>query len=371
LGATVVGLADEPYNNLSRELQESLTEYHRVNSLENFEEVKGAFHYIMSRFGKENWVIESHNEHWLELEAKLRDEFNLQGYKLEDLSKVKRKSGMKELYRSEGVPVARGKVLDSLQDCQEFVKQVGYPIIAKPDIGVGASDTFKISNEDQLIAFLSHRRNRNFIFEEFIDGDIESFDGLTDTNGNIVFYTSHIFNSGIMEVVTEDEELSYYSVRKVPEDIRELGFRSIKAANLKAKFFHLEFFRTKKDKQVVALEMNMRPPGGFTVDMFNFANDIDLYDEWASIIVKKQFNSSHYSRPYFCCYVGRKDKFHYMHSHEDILAKYSKQIVKSGVMPEIFQKVMGAQFYIFRTSNLDELTSIRQQMYKRGLNKDA
>jgi len=94
--------------------------------------------------------------------------------------------------------------------------------------------------------FFVTKNNVEYIFEEFIDGFIESFDGLVDRDGKIVFYTSHIFNNGIMEVVVEDSELTYHSVREVPKDLTEYGFNTIKASGLKEKFFHLEFFRKKK-----------------------------------------------------------------------------------------------------------------------------
>jgi hypothetical protein len=54
------------------------------------------------------------------------------------------------------------------------------------------------------------------------------------------------------------------------------------------KIFHFEFFR-QDDGHLVALEVNIRPPGGLTTEMFNYANDIDIYAEWAHIIVHNRF----------------------------------------------------------------------------------
>lgn len=143
--------------------------------------------------------------------------------------------------------------------------------------------------------------------------------------------------------------------------------RIIRASGLKEKFFHLEFFRKRSDKQLVALEMNMRPPGklslnilshilgGYTMDMFNYANDIDLYKEWASIIQHGHFGSAHYSRPYCCCFVGLKARFEYAHSHEEIMHRYGRDIVMQGNMPQIFSKVMGNYYYIFRTRKPEDI----------------
>jgi len=41
----------------------------------------------------------------------------------------------------------------------------------------------------------------------------------------------------------------------------------------------------------------MRPPGGMTTDMFNYANDIDIYREWAHVVVYNRFTAQ-YTRPY-------------------------------------------------------------------------
>jgi len=271
---------------------------------------------------------------------------------------------MKQLYKNAQVPVPRGKILESENQAIAFVKEVGFPLIAKPDIGVGAADTFKLNNEKELKEFFSVRREKDFMFEEFVVGQIESFDGLVDREGNIVFYTSHVFCSGIMEVVTQNTELYYHSVREVPQELKEMGFRIVKLSGLKEKFFHFEFFRT-KEKGLIALEMNLRPPGAYTLDMFNFANNIDVYREWASILVNGTFGASDYSRPYFCCQFGRKDRFTYTHSHQEIIEQWGKDIVLHAHMPSIFQTVMGSYFYIFRTTSFEEMKLIIEFIQKK------
>jgi len=356
LGAIVIGIAEEWHHNIPNELWNGLNEYVKVKSMENFEEMRSVVNVLMERYGgdPQDWRIESHNEHWLELEAYLRGEFNIPGYKTKDIERVKPKSGMKQLFRLEGIPCARGKVMSTLEEAKDFVKEIGFPIVAKPDIGVGAQDTFKLHNTEELEHFFATKRTVPFIFEEFIDGDIESFDGLTDSLGNIVFFTSHKFSSGIMEVVAKDGELYYYSVQRVDPDMQDLGFRIIRAAGLKEKFFHIEFFRKRSDKQLVALEINLRAPGGFTTDMFNFANDIDVYNEWAQVIVEGKTTPVVYSRPYLCCFVGCKDHFEYAHTHAEVMTKCNGSIVMEGRMPEIFSKVMGNRFYVFRTRTLED-----------------
>ena len=70
----------------------------------------------------------------------------------------------------------------------------------------------------------------------------------------------------------------------MPDELRDVGFRTIKAFGAKSRFFHCEFFRLNEDKEglgqkgdYVALEVNMRPAGGYTPDLINYANSVDCY----------------------------------------------------------------------------------------------
>ena len=60
---------------------------------------------------------------------------------------------MKEYYAKAGIPTARYHLVDTLENGLAFAKEVGYPVIVKPDNGVGANSTFKLKNEEQLREF--------------------------------------------------------------------------------------------------------------------------------------------------------------------------------------------------------------------------
>src|SRR5512136_3321789 len=170
-GANVLGLADEPYDRLSRELKRELTEYYYVRDMHNYDDLVRALGYFTHHYGKLD-RIDSHNEYWLETEARLRTDFNLFGLKVNDMPRVKRKSQMKEVWKSAGVAVARGKVTRSPEEAHEFVAEVSYPIIAKPDVGVGAAKTYKIHNPNELQRFFDQKPPVDYILEEFIEGAI-------------------------------------------------------------------------------------------------------------------------------------------------------------------------------------------------------
>jgi len=362
LGVNVLGLSDEPYDQLRYELKNALTEYYQVGNMHNYDELLRALGYFTHRYGKLD-RIDSLNEYWLETEAALRTDFNIFGMKNNDIQQVKRKSMMKEVYLKAGVPAARGRVTHSLSDANKLIRETGFPVVAKPDIGVGAAKTYKIHNKDELQKFFTEKPPVDYIMEEFISGEICSFDGLTDRDGNLVFYTAHEYSQGVMETVNNDELIYYYSLREIPPDLETAGRQVLKAFGVRERFFHFEFFRTHADQRIIALEVNMRPPGGMTTDMFNFANDIDIYSEWAHIIAHNRFTSD-YTRPYHCSYIGRKFNRHYAHTHEEIIKVFSKQICHHEHISGIFSRALGDYGYLMRSPELEDIKKMAEFIQK-------
>jgi ATP-grasp domain len=362
LGVTVLGMADEPYELLRPELKAALKEYFRVNDMHSYDELLRALGYFTHRYGKID-RIDSLNEYWLETEARLRTDFNIPGLQVGDMARIKRKSVMKQVFTKAGIPTALGRVAKNLPDAKRLIQDIGYPVVAKPDIGVGAAKTYKIHNETELEQFFAQKPVVDYILEEFIDGIICTFDGITDRSGNPVFYTSHLYSQGIMETVNSDSHIYYYSLREIPTDLEEAGRRVLKAFDVRERFFHFEFFRNPQGK-IVALEVNMRPPGGMTTDMFNYACDIDIYKEWANIIVHDKFTSE-FTRKYHCCYIGRKFNRSYVHSNEEITDAFGDKIMHQEAISGIFSAALGDYGYLIRSPDLDEIHSIAEYIHQQ------
>lgn len=361
LGVNVLGLADEPYELLHPRLKASLAEYYRVGNMHNYEELLRACGYFTHRFGKID-RIDSQNEYWLETEAQLRTDFNIFGLKTVDMPRIKRKSVMKQMYKKAGVLTARGRNVHSLNDAKHLINELGYPVVAKPDIGVGAAKTYKIQNSTDLESFFAQKPPVDYLIEEFVPGVICTFDGLTDRDGNPVFYSSMQYSQGIMETVNEDSLIYYYTLREIPPDVEEAGRRVLRALNVLERFFHFEFFRSPEDK-ILGLEVNIRPPGGLTTDMFNYANDIDIYQEWANVVVHNTFNAS-FSRKYHCVYVGRKYNRGYAHSHDQILNTFGTRIVHHEGMSGLFSAALGDYGYVARSPDLSEIHAIAEYIQR-------
>lgn len=364
MGVNVLGLGDETYDWLSPRLKSSLTEYYRVNDMHNDDELLRACGYFTHRYGKID-RLDSQNEYWLESEARLRTDFNIPGLKVADMPRIKRKSVMKKGFLQAGVRAAPGRVVKNLVDARRLVKETGFPVVAKPDIGVGAARTFKIHDAGELESFFAQKPPMDYILETYIQGTICTFDGLADRDGNLVFYASLQYSQGIMETVNEDSLVYYYTLREIPADLEEAGRRVAKAFDVRERFFHFEFFRLEQDGGLVALEVNMRPPGGLTTDMWNYAEEIDVYREWANILVHNKFTAP-INRKYHCGYIGRKFNRPYAFTHDQVLSCFGNQVVHHEVISGVFSAALGDYGYLVRSPDLGEIHAMAEYIQRPG-----
>ena len=351
-GLNVLGVGDAPYDALAPELKDSLTEYYKVDTLEDYGQVYRAVAYFAWRYGRIDW-LESNNEYWLEQNAALRTDFHItSGFQLSDMPRVKYKSEMKKYYAKAGIPAARWHLVERRADALDFIREVGWPVIVKPDNGVGASDTHKLSTEAELDRFLKTRRDIPYIMEEFVHAEVNSYDAIIDSQGVPIFETGNITPMSIMDIVNEEDNSIYYILKELPDDTRAAGRAAVRAWGVKSRFVHFEFFRLTRDQaglgkkgDIVALEVNMRPCGGFTPDMMNFAHSTSVYKIWADMIAfdKATIPEGEHA---FCAFAGRRDGKDFALSHEDILEKYAAQLRMVGRIPDALSDAMGNQMYV-------------------------
>ncbi|MCI6152029.1 ATP-grasp domain-containing protein [Fusobacterium perfoetens] len=372
-GVNVLGIGDAEYDSLSPELKNSLNEYYKVSSLENYDEVYRACAFFAFKYGKIDW-IESNNEYWLLRDARLRTDFNVNtGLKNDKIAGIKYKSKMKEFYAMAGVKTARYHIVDNYENSLEFIREVSYPVIVKPNNGVGAAATYRLDSDEEFNFFYeTYDKDIEYIMEEFINGELLSYDGIVNSKKEIVFETAHAYPTPIMDIVNEKKDVTYYSYRIIPEDLKEAGRKTVQTFDTNSRFFHCEFFRLLEDKpglgnkgEIVGLEVNMRPPGGYTPDMMNFANNIDVYQVWANMICFDEGKFDVDSRPYHCIYVSRRDEHNYVNSKEYVLEKYKNNIVMIERMPDIFSAAMGNDMITARFETLEQCLEFENDYLKQ------
>ena len=361
-GMNVLGIGDQPYDELSGELKASLNEYYKVGTLEDYDQVYRAVAFFIFKYGRIDW-LESNNEYWLERDARLRTDFHItSGFQTEDMPRVKYKSKMKEFYAKAGIPTARYYLVEDLKGCRDFIKKVGYPVVVKPDNGVGASHTYKLTSDQELESFMAEKEaDVPYIMEEFVHAEVNSYDAIIDERGEPLFETGNVTPMSIMDIVNENDNSVYYILRDLPEDTRKAGRDTVKAFGVKSRFVHFEFFRLTQDQkglgkagQVVGLEVNMRPCGGFTPDMINFAHSTNVYKIWADMIAFGRSDMPVGEHAY-CAFVGRRDGKDFVLSHQEVMEKYAAQMRMVERIPDALSGAMGNQMYVAVFPTKEEL----------------
>ena len=373
-GFNVLGVADAPYNELSEETKFSLNEYYCCLNMDNYDNEKAALTYFQNKYGPIDY-IESNNEYWLIKDAQLRSDFNVTtGPNKVEVMRYKLKSLQKKYYEKAGLKVARYELVTTLEKAKEFINLVGYPVFIKPDDGVGAQDTHKINDENDLIDFFNSKQDKSYIMEEFVDGQIISFDGITNSKADVIFYTSNVFMNDNSEIVHHMLDDMYYCVPHVEDELVEKGKAAIKAFEVKNRFFHLEWFKLKKDHPylgkkgtIIPLEANMRPAGAYTPDLINFANSVNCYEIYADSIAYDENRQNMGYTKYFACAVSRRNVYTYVHSLNDILTHYKNNVCFFGDYPLALRDDMGDSFIMAKFNTLEELfefdRSVREKVF--------
>ncbi|MFA5421885.1 MAG: carbamoylphosphate synthase large subunit [Bacilli bacterium] len=367
----VLGIGDAPYHEISKELKGVLTEYYFCPRMTEYPELYKAFAFFSFKYGKIDWV-ESNNEYWLASDARLRSDFNLAtGVKFEDVIAYKSKTAMKKYFTEAGVRVARHIKTPSLEEARAFVLGVGYPLFAKPDIGVGANSTYRISNDEELAVFFIKKEAGDYIIEEYVDGTIVSFDGISNSHHEPVIYVKHLFPVSNATVVSEKAEDYYYSFYEIENDLETAGRAILKAFNVYKRFFHLEFFRLNVDREglgkqgdLVALEVNMRPPGGFTTDMISACLGLSSYRVYSDVIAFDENRQVPANPRAMVVEVARRDAFTYALTMDQIAASHPANIVMRGRYSPIISVGMGNDFFIAKFSTFAEAREFKDLVLK-------
>lgn len=370
-GMNVLGIGDQPYEELNPELKENLHEYYKVSNLENYDEVYRGVAFLIFKYGPIDW-LESNNEYWLERDARLRTAFHItSGFQEEDIPRIKYKSKMKEYYRNVGISTARYYLVEDREGCLEFIQKVGYPVVVKPDNGVGASQTYKLSSDEELDDFLQKKTpDVSYIMEEFVYAEVNSYDAIIDSHGEPLFETGNVTPMSIMDIVNNQDNSIYYILKELPSDTRQAGRATVKSFGVKSRFVHFEFFRLLKDQKglgtkgsIIALEVNMRPCGGFTPDMIDFAHSTNVYKIWADMVAfdKTEIESGPHA---YCAYAGRRDGKNFLLNDSQVAEKYGNRLKMNQRIPEVLAGAMGNQMFVALFDTKEEMDLFYQDVLR-------
>ena len=362
-GINVLGVGSESYDALSQTLKDNLVEYFRVNDLEDYEEVFRAVAFLTYKHGKID-RIESNNEYWLELDARLREDFNIYGVKPKQLELTKYKSKMKTMFKEAGARVAKGYAANNKEELNGILKKLELPLIAKPDNGVGSANTYKLLTQRDVEEFINEWNEKvSYFFEEFVEnGVLCTYDGLINQHGDIVFETSFIYTQPTLDLVNNGLDYANIIEPNIDPKLKELGQRMVYKFGMKERFFHIEFFRL-PDGEYIALEYNNRIAGGTCIDLYNYSYNISLYEIYADVVLDKKIKDIVTNK--YTLSLSRRNRYQYKNSLEDIKAKYSYSIRMITTVPEVFSAAMGNTIIIIFVENKEQITEVMNYVHEK------
>ncbi len=228
--------------------------------------------------------------------AEVRRDLDIVGTRPETAALFRDKARMKDELRKHDLPCARHKLIRSWADAEAFIKEVGLPLVLKPQAGMGCKATWRIDNLDELKAALRalHASDEQpALAEEFLRGREHSFETIT-IGGEVLFQSCTRYYPTPLEVV-EKPWIQWVVV--LPKDIdgpdyadaRALGVRTVKALGLETGMTHMEWFR-RDDGSLAIGEIAARPPGAHIVLANSYAHDTDMYLAWARASVDDKFD---------------------------------------------------------------------------------
>ncbi len=353
-GVNVLGIGDAPYDMLSDRLKGALMEYYRVESLEDYDSVYRAVAFFIHKHGRID-QLESLNEYWLPLEARLRADFNIAvGTRPDGIGRMVDKSQMKQVFLDAGIPTARQHVVGARKAGRAFADEVGYPVIVKPGVGVGAIGARKLHDKKELDAFYDELPEEPYVMEQFLSGEICTYDAILNADCEPLFESMEVY-APVLDAVADDLDVTFYTRPKPDAKLAALGRRTAKAFGADRRFVHFEFIRLDRDCEGVGkagdyavMEVNMRPAGGHDPDMMNFAQSVDVYSIYAEMVTDNARSFPESKERYFCAYAARKDGHHYAHSHGEVMERFAESLVMQEEMPEIDWPQMGRYLYMAR-----------------------
>ncbi len=294
VGARVLGLGDQPPEMLPEAARASLADYLRVPSLFDEEAVIAA----VRQWARQVMIdrVECLWEPGMILAARLREALSLPGMTVAETVPFRDKARMKEVLDGAGVRTPRHVRAASVREVRAAAKKLGYPLCVKPIAGAGSADTYRVDSErrlEEILPLLYHVPEVSV--EEFITGEEYTFDTIC-AGGRVLYHNVSWYRPQPLiarsEAWVSPQTVALRDV-ETPELSPgvEMGRRVLRALGFRTGFTHMEWFLTASGEAVFG-EIGARPPGARSVDIMNYASDVDVYAGWAEAVCGGAFSQT-------------------------------------------------------------------------------
>jgi DNA-binding transcriptional ArsR family regulator len=286
VGATVIGVGDQPREAIPGPARESLAHYEHVSLADEgavVEALRGLSRHVRIDQVECLW------EPYMLLAARLREAFGLPGMTVQQTLPFRDKELMKRTLDAAGIRTPWHVSATTVAGIWEAAEQVGYPLIVKPIAGAGSADTYRVDSATELSEVLPNLRHVPEVsVEEFVDAEELTYDTVC-AHGRVLYEHVLLYRPRPLQMALH-EWVSPVAISLRDLDVPylegglQMGHQVLEALGFDTGFTHMEWYR-KPDGEVVFGEIGARPPGVRVVDMMNYNTDGDIYVGWAEAVV--------------------------------------------------------------------------------------
>jgi hypothetical protein len=281
IGATISAIGEGSKDSLDDELKRWLTHYEEVGNVTSEKQVMDAVRKIQryKHVDRLEAVVEAH----IMAAAHVREKCGIPGTSPRTAYLCRDKPAMKEVLRAGGVSCAQSTSASSIGEVLEFAAKVGYPLMIKPRDGAGASGAARVDSDREADAAVKQfGPGRSFAVEEFIEGHEGFYDTLTIEGRVVHDFATHYYPNVLEAMRTRWISPQFVTTNKINEpqynEVKIMGQKVIQLLGIETSATHMEWFFGPKGLKFS--EIGCRPPGVRAWDLYNVANDMDLYREW-------------------------------------------------------------------------------------------
>ena len=337
VGATVIGVGDQPPSALPDVARDALAHYEHVN-LTDEPGVLGALHGLARHASMDQ--VECLWEPYMILAARVRESFGIPGMTVERTVPYRDKERMKQQIDAAGIRTPWHASATSVAGVWEAAERVGYPLIVKPIAGAGSADTYRVDSPQELSEVLPLLRHVPEVsVEEFVDGEEFTYDTVCAGGSilfeNIMWYRPRPLQMKMYEWISPTSIVLRDLTVPHLEGGRQMGAQVIDALGFRSGFTHMEWYR-KADGEAVFGEIGGRPPGARVVDLMNYSTDGDLYVAWAEAVVHGRLSRQLERRFNAGCVFKRAHgvgRISHIEGLEELLAQYGEHVMAVDLLP--------------------------------------
>ena len=301
-GVTLSLISEDPEEAIPEALRARVGGHYRVRHSLDAHALTEAARAITKGIGKIDRLAGALEQLQLPM-AKVRDALDIEGIRSDVAQNFRDKDRMKEVLRAAGVPVARSALVASPAALRKVVGELGFPVIVKPQAGLGARSTHRIASAEDLADLerkgVQPSSSTPLQVEEFIRARERTCETVT-VRGKSVWRSGTRYLPSPLEVLEtpwkqycvllprEEDEPEFARFHPINEKALQALFGSSGSTAAGTALTHMEWF-LRDDGSALVNEVGVRPPGVQIMPLMSLAHETNFWDDWARLIALDQF----------------------------------------------------------------------------------